>query len=135
MKKSDKEILKKIKSYCNEIEETVKNLNFEQFMLPENYKDRNSCAFGALQIGELSKKISQEIKENYPAVKWKNWTDIRNFMAHNYEGFDLNRAWGLYKHKIPELNKLTEKVLEDIEVSKRALETNLQNSKYKPRIR
>ena len=40
MKKSDELIIKKILAYCQEIEISVTNTNYDDFMLPEKFERR-----------------------------------------------------------------------------------------------
>ena len=116
MKKSDEYILKKISSYCREIEASVSSIQYDDFMLSEMFERRNSCSFALLQIGELVKKLSEDFKTEHNNVKWKNWSGVRNTIAHNYEGFDMKRAWNLCKKHSSELaesiNEMLEKTVE-----------------------
>jgi uncharacterized protein with HEPN domain len=111
MKKSDKIILEKMLSYCKEIETPVSSISYDDFMMPQMYEKRNSCSFALLQIGELTKKLSADFKLQYDDVKWKNWSGVRNTIAHNYEGFDMKRAWNLcVKHSL-DLSKSIDEII------------------------
>ena len=103
MKSPNEQILKKICMYCAEIETSVSSIQYDDFMLPEKYERRNSCSFALLQIGELVKKLSTDFVSQHSNVKWKNWSGVRNTIAHNYEGFDMKRAWNLCTKHLPEL--------------------------------
>lgn len=83
MKKSDEIILKRILSYCKEIEASVAKIQYDDFMQPQMYEKRNSCSFALLQIGELSKRLDEEFRAQYSEVNWKNWSGVRNTIAHN----------------------------------------------------
>ena len=56
-------------------------------------------------IGEASKNISEEIKNNYPLVEWKKITSFRNILAHDYFGIDYEILWDIIKNKLPNLGK------------------------------
>ena len=112
MKKSDELILKKIYSYCKEIETSVSPIQYDDFMLPEKYERRNSCSFALLQIGELAKKLSEDLKLQYNDVTWKNWSGVRNTIAHDYEGLDMKRAWNLCSKHSPVLAESIKEILE-----------------------
>ena len=113
MKKSDEYILKKIYSYCKEIETSVSLIQYDDFILPEKFERRNSCSFALLQIGELVKKLSEDFMLQHSNIKWKNWSGVRNIIAHNYEGFDMKRAWNLCSKHSPELAESISKILEE----------------------
>ena len=111
MKKSDELILKKICMYCTEIETSISLIRYDDFMLPEMFEKRNSCSFALLQIGELVGRLSEEFKLQHSNVKWRNWSGVRNTIAHNYEGFDMKRAWNLCTKHLPELAKSISMIL------------------------
>jgi len=61
-----------------------------------------------MQIGETLHKIkSEEIKKELPV---KGSYDVRNFIAHDYEGVDLGLIDNILRYLIPEL-KVTIKTL------------------------
>ena len=112
MKKPDEQILQKISKYCGEIATSVALVQYEDFLLPEKFERRNSCSFALLQIGGLVKKLSEDFKEQHDSVKWKNWSSVRNTIAHDYEGFDMKRAWNLCVKHSPELAKSINDILD-----------------------
>ena len=114
MKKTKKYILQRIMSYCQEISNTVDKVSFDDFIKDDNFEKRNSCAFCLIQIGELSKTLNDDFKSKYSKVKWKDWVFIRNYIAHNYEEFSMDRVWRISRENIPKLLKYTQEILSDI---------------------
>lgn len=112
MIKMDEVVLRKILSYCKEIELSVYDMQYKDFMLVTNYEKRNSCSFALLQIGELTKKLDDNVKNQHSDIRWKSWSGIRNSIAHNYEGFDMKRAWNICKNHIPILRKSVNSILD-----------------------
>jgi uncharacterized protein with HEPN domain len=90
-------------------------MSFEDFIKAKNFKDRNSVSFCQLQIGELCKSVSVDLKQKFNNVRWKDWIFVRNFMAHNYEDFSLKRIWKLSKIDVPNLFKETTEILADLD--------------------
>ena len=41
-----------------------------------------------LQIGEMCKLISAEMRESNPQIDWSGWCGIRDIMAHQYTNLD-----------------------------------------------
>ena len=39
-------------------------------------------------IGEASKLVSEELKEKYAQIAWREATDMKNFLIHAYFGID-----------------------------------------------
>jgi len=68
-------------------------------------------------IGEAVINISDDLKQNYPDVAWKEIRGMRNFVTHQYFGIELNEIWSTVIHDIPLLKKQIQKIIEDIENS------------------
>jgi uncharacterized protein with HEPN domain len=56
-------------------------------------------------IGEASKKIPAEFKNNWQNVNWKNMAGMRDKLIHDYMGINYYIVWDVIKNKIPELDK------------------------------
>ena len=113
MKKSDEQILENMRTYCMEIKASVSPIQYDDFMMPDKFERRNSCSFALLQIGELVGKLSEDFKLQHCNVQWKNWSGVRNTIAHNYEGFDMKRAWNLCTKHLPELANAISMILDN----------------------
>jgi uncharacterized protein with HEPN domain len=50
-------------------------------------------AFRLLHIGESSNKLSQTLKDRHPDIPWQDYRILRNFMSHEYLGFDVELTW------------------------------------------
>ena len=89
----DVDILEHIIKYCNEIFETQSYFgnSFEFFKANAIY--RNAVAMCILQIGELSGHLSENFKETYSGVPWRNIKGMRNIMAHKYGDISVATLW------------------------------------------
>ena len=54
-------------------------------------------------IGDTTVKISDQIKELYPAIEWQKIKDLRNRIAHDYVGIDVAVIFRIIKKEIPAL--------------------------------
>ena len=52
-------------------------------------------------IGEASRKIGPEFRTSHPAVPWREMSDLRNVLIHNYEGADEEMVWAIVQRNIP----------------------------------
>ncbi|MCL2235841.1 MAG: DUF86 domain-containing protein [Defluviitaleaceae bacterium] len=111
MKEKDKVIIKKMISYSDDIEGYVDGLHFSGF--EENSVIHRACALTILQIGELSKRLSEDLKEEYSQVPWKDMRDARNFLAHEYESLKMNLLWMVVKESVPKLKEQLINILKD----------------------
>lgn len=54
-------------------------------------------------IGEASSHLSAEVKKRYAAVPWSMVKGIRNILAHEYFGVDLEIIWKTIQEDLPTL--------------------------------
>ena len=57
-------------------------------------------------IGEASSHLPIEIQEQYKDVLWRMMKGIRNIVAHEYFGIDLEIVWKTVKEDLPVLKEL-----------------------------
>jgi len=106
-KKDDAVYLKHILDAINRIEEYTHNIEYKDFI--ENYLVQDGVIRQIEIIGEATKKLSNEIKEKYIDIPWKDIIGMRNKLIHNYFGVDVDTVWDTVKKDIPILkNKLME---------------------------
>ncbi len=65
-------------------------------------------------IGEAAAMLSEETKELYPLVEWRELKNFRNRLIHHYFGIDYEIVWGIietdlvYNYELLKLKKLNE---------------------------
>ena len=64
-------ILEHIVSYCQQIEQTVDRFGDDPVTFQNDPIYRNAAALCILQIGELVGKLTDEFREQHPAVPWR----------------------------------------------------------------
>lgn len=62
-------------------------------------------------IGEASKSLSTEFKENYPDIPWKQMAGMRDKLIHGYFSVDLDAVWETVKKDIPSLKVKLKKII------------------------
>jgi uncharacterized protein with HEPN domain len=72
---------------------------------------QNACCMCILQIGELCKVISEELRMQEKVVPWKEWCGIRDIFAHQYSNLDCQSAWETIQHDLPELKTEIARIL------------------------
>lgn len=71
---------------------------------------QNACCMCILQIGELCKVVSQELKIQEPAIPWKEWCGIRDIFAHQYSNLDCQSVWETIEQDLPELKANVDRI-------------------------
>lgn len=54
-------------------------------------------------IGEASKTLSAEVRESNPGVPWSDIVGMRNILAHDYIGVELESVWLTIQKDLPTL--------------------------------
>ena len=62
-------------------------------------------------IGEAARRVSQETREKYPQIPWREMTSMRNLVIHEYDVVDINQVWDTVQNKIPPLIKELAKIV------------------------
>lgn len=108
----DINIIEKILSYCNQIDEahTAFNKSYEEFKVNSIYK--NAVCLCLMQIGELTKNLSEEFKNNNPDIPWKQIKGMRNIVAHEYGHIDFETIWETTEDGVPALQEFCRKKLD-----------------------
>ncbi|MCL2421537.1 MAG: DUF86 domain-containing protein [Defluviitaleaceae bacterium] len=118
MKKSDLEIIKKMRRYCAEIDHALQDVTFQQFNSNEQmYRDkRSACALYLLQIGELAHKLTDDFKQAYPDYNWNGAYRLRNIIGHDYEVISNDSLWKASQQSSAKLLGYTIKIINDAEL-------------------
>jgi uncharacterized protein with HEPN domain len=108
MSKDPMEFLNHIFDECSYLL-SVNNLTKEDFLNNETLK---RAVVRSLEIiGEASKKIPLEDKNNWTSIEWKSMAGMRDRLIHDYMGVNYTIVWDVFTNKIPELHLQIEAVL------------------------
>ena len=121
MKKNrDFNVLKHILEYCNRIEETICFFGDDGHIFQTNHIYKDAVSLCILQIGELSGILSDELKEKYKELPWKQIKALRNIVAHRYGTIDAALMWDIVKEDLPSLQKYCKQILVELKASETA---------------
>lgn len=81
------------------IEKFTKDFNFEMFK--ENELVIDAVIRNLTVIGEASKHIPKNVREEYSNLPWKRIVGLRNIATHGYFKIDLKIIWEIIKKNIP----------------------------------
>lgn len=83
-----------------------------------------------LAVGEESKKLETELKDEFPNIPWSAIAGMRNRLAHDYRGIDFNLVFSTATKEIPVLKSVLIQMLKMIDYDKGELEAALNSSFY-----
>jgi len=66
-------------------------------------------------MGEAAKNIPASIRQNHPAIPWKEMAGMRDKVIHFYFGVDPARIWLVVIEDIPRIRPLVQKVFEQMQ--------------------
>ena len=95
----------------------------------------NACQILLLVIGEESKKITQELKEEHNTIPWVLIAGLRNRIAHDYRSIDPNISFDIIRNYLPDLKRELIQMLKKVDFEQELLEkvvttVQYQNLKY-----
>lgn len=130
----DISILEHILEYCSDLADFRKRFgdSIESFLSDIPYQ--LACNMAILQIGELSTKLSDDIKKEIPDIPWHQVKGLRNYLAHDYGSIRLEDMWDTIINDITLLEKAIRSNLSEIYRYKTVTEAELkllQDSDFK----
>ena len=105
MKRSDNYLINDIKESIKSIEEYLSELNYNKENFLSNRRMQKLMIYEIIMIGEAATKISIETKNNYQNINWREISDMRNFLIHEYYEVSNNIIWETANKDIPKLKE------------------------------
>ena len=99
----DEILLEIIMGYCDNISSAVERFSIDGDTVANDPDMRALLAFFAQQIGETSRKLSEQFKADYPEINWRSINGMRNRIVHAYGKVDPRILWDTIQSDIPEL--------------------------------
>lgn len=86
--------------------EFMTGMTYEQFERDE--KALSAVLWQIAIIGEAAAKISMESRKKNSNIPWRDITDMRNKLVHDYRRIDLSKVWDTLRTDLPALIRLVE---------------------------
>jgi len=64
-------------------------------------------------IGEATKKLPDEFKQQYPQIEWRAIAGMRDKLIHSYFGVDYDLVWDVVIDKVPALHEEIKKIIKE----------------------
>jgi uncharacterized protein with HEPN domain len=62
-------------------------------------------------IGEAARRVSEEGRNKYSAIPWREIIGMRNALIHEYEEVDLQVVWTTVQQRVPDLIRSLEEAM------------------------
>ncbi len=110
MKKDDSVYLRHIIDALLQIERYTDGVTYEEFLSNSLLQDG---VIRQLEVmGEAARNLSEDLRNEYPKIPWRQMISLRNRMIHAYFNVNLQIIWEIIQGDIPNLKQETKHVLE-----------------------
>jgi uncharacterized protein with HEPN domain len=93
----------KILSYCSALSEDT--------FLADNMLVE-ACVFNIIQIGELTRQLSDDFTVKHANISWGKIRGLRNRIVHDYDGIDFPLIWNIICNDLLELIRQLNEIVE-----------------------
>jgi uncharacterized protein with HEPN domain len=71
--------------------------------LTENIEKQDAILRRITIIGEATKRLSKDFREQHSTIPWKAIAGMRDVITHDYDEVDLDEIWTVVNTNLPEL--------------------------------
>ena len=106
-----------ITDYLNDISDSIININdFIKNIDYPAFKEDTKTQYAVIRaleiIGEASKKIPKEVKDDYSWIPWRFMAGMRDKLIHGYFGVDPDAVWETARKDIPMLREKIARIID-----------------------
>lgn len=109
MPRNDIAYLRHILDAINRIEEYLQGVTEADFH--NRYLIQDGVIRQLEIIGEATKQLSKEIRENNSHIPWRDIAGMRDKLTHHYFGVDMDEVWLTAQDDLPTLKREVEMIL------------------------
>jgi uncharacterized protein with HEPN domain len=74
----------------------------------------NFAVIRALEIiGEATKRIPDQVRNQYDEIPWKGMAGMRDRIIHGYDQVDLETVWDVVKRDIPRIRPFIKQIIQE----------------------
>lgn len=86
--------------------------DMDKLSFTQDIKTQSAVLYQIAILGEAVKRLSPELRDNYPDIPWSAMAGMRDKLIHDYEGVNIDRVWLTLELSIPELLKKIKPLLQ-----------------------
>ena len=83
----------------------------------EDTKTQDAVMRNLQVLAESVQRLSDDLRQKYPATEWRNIAAFRNVAVHDYLGIDLKQIWDIVTADLPVLKRQLEMIIKDLGVA------------------
>jgi len=107
--------MKDVKVFLQSIFESIEKIESYTFSGKDEFMKstliQNAVIRNLEIIGEATKNIPQDVKEQNSEIPWKQMAGLRDVLIHDYMGISLKIVWNVIQNELPQLKTMIKKIL------------------------
>jgi len=107
----DRDYLLDIEQAIERILSYTAGLTWEKYL--QDYKTQDAVIRNLEVIGESTKNLSDELRERYPAIPWRDMAGTRDRLTHHYFGINQEIVWQIVKQDLPGLKQQIDQMIRE----------------------
>jgi uncharacterized protein with HEPN domain len=88
----------------------VHDLSLDEFQ--QDRKTLDAVERNFIIIGEASGQMPRQVRDKFPLVPWRDMSDMRNYVAQNYWGIEVQQVWDTIHLDLPGLVPMLKEMLD-----------------------
>ncbi|MCC5896832.1 MAG: DUF86 domain-containing protein [Phormidium sp. BM_Day4_Bin.17] len=78
----------------------VENIKKEEFQ--QDDEKQAAILYRIIIVGEATKRLSNEFRQNYPVIPWREMAGLRDVVIHDYDELDIDILWNVIQVNLPD---------------------------------
>ena len=105
----DKDFLLDIQDAIDRILKYTNGMLWEVYL--RDHKTQDAVVHNLEVIGEATKNLSNEFREQHSEIPWRNMAGTRDRLTHNYFGINQEIVWQIVEQDLPGLKSQIEQMI------------------------
>ena len=108
-KRGNIELLSDIKEAITRIRMYTEGMSYGEFL--NDIKTQDAVVRNLEIIGEATKNLSDELREEYSEIPWRHLARLRDRLIHHYSGVNYDIVWDIVTAELPKVIQQIETIL------------------------